>query len=613
MFFDKLLFRVSLAFLYSMYFALEVQAVPPGYHEAKPQTSIKRTSCGSEKTYQQDILTVSANPLGHVFGNEPPTEDRETRDSKKQKPTYDNVEFWADVIASADAAEEEYRKSHVPPAPAADSVDEATFWADVIASADAAEEEYRRSHVPPAPAADSVDEATFWADVIASVDAAEEEYFRRQQTPTSLTPTVSSQGSAVSEQASLVLSPGVQAAHVNLCSLVPDDGAALLVAVTAVEKKYSQGQASQSSPLPITHGQESLASQTSGFSLSASESEPDDDEEEYFEEFRYRQLTTPQDHQQHLIYVINKANRSVLITSNRLSIDMREGNDLFEAVTAACYRGVKFYFYAREVSLQERTVAAMDRLRNLKFDQAEVHSKLLVVDNKQITCGSYDWLSGPWYDENASLVLEGGYLEPVVKRIWDVLKKYRTIDFHSRSYRAVEKALRKLSPLRFQFKNPKNSFELINTPYKHAAFFQECFELAQKQITICVPFITGHKGFLQDILPQPVLLSVLRAGKKLHILYREGDEKVNLLTNLIDQTLSGRYARFRKNITLTPIERLHRKSLFIDDDMYIEGSYNWLSSARTLNDDWSFMEVSILFTGTWAQKLIREFPFSCKF
>jgi phosphatidylserine/phosphatidylglycerophosphate/cardiolipin synthase-like enzyme len=456
-----------------------------------------------------------------------------------------------------------------------DSEDDPEFLAAVTAI----EEEYLRAHPKPEVQHPSKKQKVSEDDLelLAVVTAAEEEYLRTHPRP--------------------------EEPHSSKSS---EDDPEFLAAVSAIEAEYLSQKALSSSATDRQSQNSQLASPALASHIKTPEASQIED---LFDGFSYKQLSTPEDHQQHLINAIHRAKRSILITSYKFSADMREGSDLFEAVQAACYRGVKLYFYANTIQLGESEINSLSRLRNLLLDAATVHSKLLIIDNKQITCGSYDWLAEPWngISQNASLILKGGELEPVVDRIWDVLKKYRNVDFNPYSFGKVEENLRLLPSLTFQFNNPDDSFEILNTPYEHGEVFEDCFQLAQHQLTLCTPFITGDTRFLREILPPKGLINFLRSGKKLNIFYRSGDEKVDFLNMHLEKTLSRRNLRLRKNVTLTPVDGLHRKSLFIDEDQYIEGSYNWLSSARSLDDPHYYMETSLRFTGTWAKELISEF------
>ncbi len=615
MFFDRLFLRVTLALFCSMFCASEMQAVPPGQDLPTPNTSTKRNVSESRRLpqgYSGSSSAILSTPgifssQTLTLGTTPAKENHES-ESKRQKTVEDISEEDAAFFAAVDAAEEEYYRSHPRPislTPQISDQQDLSLFTPSTPSIGGEGEEEKESQV----------EIDFWQTVIAAADVAEEEYSQRLQSQTSLALSSSSQDSAPSQQIPSIPLLGTQSTEVSPYNTTPEEDAALLAAVIAAEERYSQGQASQSSSSPIAYEQESHASQTPGFTSPASESDLDEDSEGHFEGVRYWHLTTPQDHQQYLIDAINSAERSILITSYSLSADMTGRSDLFRAMQSACYRGVHIYLYANEIRLGDRQLDRLERLRNLSFSEAKIHSKLVVVDNKQITCGSYNWLAEPWRGKSldASLILESSDLIPEADNIWHVLKKYRTIDFNPHSLRRVENTLKSLGQSEIPFDNLEDSVSILNTPYQHGDLFEACFEQAQRQLTICAPFISTYPGFLQNILPRNMLRSFLNSGKKLNIFCREGDDKIQLLKNHLNQILSGSYSRLWRNVTLTSVKGLHRKTMFADDDLYIEGSYNWLSSARSLKDPYYYMETSLQFRGTWARELIQEFSFPDEF
>jgi hypothetical protein len=109
----------------------------------------------------------------------------------------------------------------------------------------------------------------------------------------------------------------------------------------------------------------------------------------------------------------------------------------------------------------------------------------------------FDWLAAPWngISQNASLVLKGGELKPVVDRIWDVLKKYRNVDFNPYAFGKVEKNLRLLPPFYLEFKNPDDSFEILNTPMNMEKFSKT----VSNSLNINLPFVLPLLQETQDI------------------------------------------------------------------------------------------------------------------
>lgn len=324
---------------------------------------------------------------------------------------------------------------------------------------------------------------------------------------------------------------------------------------------------------------------------------------DYDDGFNFQHLVTSQEHQGFMVGAINRAKKSVLITSYKFTADIRRGTALCKAIENANKRGVKIYLYADTVA-SIPSINYLSTLNNITVKEDTFHAKLLVVDRTEVACGSYDWLAEPWrgVSENASIVLSGDNLQPVVERLWEVLE----IDLRSHLPAYMQQWLENLPRLEYQFETERNSFFILNTPYQHGQVFLNCFEQARKQVTICIPFISGYGSFLESVMPPELLIDFLRSGKKLNLFYNPEYEK-NRLREYLDPILSRKYQYLRKNINLRAVNGLHRKTLFVDSDQYIEGSYNWLQSAREIEDGYAKMEASIGFTGDEASRLIEKF------
>jgi len=54
------------------------------------------------------------------------------------------------------------------------------------------------------------------------------------------------------------------------------------------------------------------------------------------------------------------------------------------------------------------------------------------------------------------------------------------------------------------------------------------------------------------------------------------------------------------------LERIHSKTLAIDDRIIVEGSFNWLSAVRNPTHPWSRHEVSLRYAGRKAGAMISS-------
>lgn len=59
-------------------------------------------------------------------------------------------------------------------------------------------------------------------------------------------------------------------------------------------------------------------------------------------------------------------------------------------------------------------------------------------------------------------------------------------------------------------------------------------------------------------------------------------------------------------VQVVKTKRVHSKALWIDQDMLIEGSFNWLSAVRQPNSPWCRYETSLIFRGDKVVEMIKK-------
>jgi len=320
------------------------------------------------------------------------------------------------------------------------------------------------------------------------------------------------------------------------------------------------------------------------------------------DEINTKLLNTFESHQDHLFTSMKKAKKSILITSHTFSANLKSQRNLFEALRQASLRNVKVYLYFnKDYGLNGEEIDFLEET-GIKLSNPTVHSKLLIIDKNLITCGSFDWLSDTAYTQSnkeASIVLEGKDLDPFIQDIWETLKKYNRLSYHPNTQDRIERNFRELPSQVLADDTTHEEYELLTTPHQHDEFFLDCLETAKHNITMCSPFITRDRKHLEFIFPKDTLKNFLKVRKTLHIFYRANDENIKFLR----QHLAGLTV---PNLILSPVNNLHRKTLIVDE-AYVEGSFNWLSSARTLEDEYFLMETSFILKGPKAKTFIDAF------
>jgi phosphatidylserine/phosphatidylglycerophosphate/cardiolipin synthase-like enzyme len=312
-------------------------------------------------------------------------------------------------------------------------------------------------------------------------------------------------------------------------------------------------------------------------------------------------LSSYEEHSKFLIKAFNNAKGTLLLTTYNLSGASVNARSFIDVLNRAIARGVKVYFYYDHTDLKEREINELIEVGVFMAD-LNIHSKILAVDNNIFACGSYNWLSGPAYEfksKESTNVLQGEFCKFLKESFWKTLKHYREISYNSSKCFKYDR--------KFEYKSSEvmelekgDEVEILSTPQHHEGFFIECFETAKDSLLICAPFISRDNKFLKYILPRPTVVPFLKSGKTLQIFYRAGDDNIDFL-----------YQHFQNisysNLALTPIDGLHRKSLIVDNKVIAEGSYNWFSSARSLHDDYAYMETSLIFQGPMGDRLIKLF------
>jgi len=324
-----------------------------------------------------------------------------------------------------------------------------------------------------------------------------------------------------------------------------------------------------------------------------------------------RYLSTHEEHQAHLLSSISRASTSILITSWACYINDRNGGGLINGLRDAARRGVKTYLYYQKgsevISLQAGSHPRMLWLKNIQQKQLNIHAKILMVDDT-LTVGSYDWLQDPnqtrWGpSENESICLDPSIGRTFKEGIWSTIRSYRALSFNAHKVNLFEKRFDGIVPVYVQ-PAQDHKVTLLTTPPQHRMEFSNAFELAQNRIIFTVFSVTRLPQLLESFLPLGSLLGCLKRGASVTIIY---NQEKNPADGTLHQHLSFLDPAYRPQITFIPMPNIHQKTLIVDDSTYMIGSYNFLSSADSLLDDYNYMETSVVFRGGAAQLLIKQF------
>lgn len=315
-------------------------------------------------------------------------------------------------------------------------------------------------------------------------------------------------------------------------------------------------------------------------------------------------LSKVDEHQSHLIRSIRQARKSILITSWACYANSRNCPQVINELKERAERGITIYLYfykGKEIKALQGPYQ-----RFVKQNRLNIHAKILLIDDSNLTIGSYDWLQNPNYgspSENESIVLDPRYSD-LNTDIWNAIRSYRALSDNPDEVYSFEDRFNGLAPLSLTRHDNTHQLTLLTTPQMHRDEIQNVWHYAKDRIIMSVFCVTKCRDLLADFLPLDWLQGYLTSGRRLAICYNIDE---NLGSRCLFEHLGDLIRKFHGLLQLIPTPNLHQKTLIVDDDTYMIGSYNLLSSADTLMDPHTYMETSLLIRGDVAKILVRNF------
>lgn len=339
-------------------------------------------------------------------------------------------------------------------------------------------------------------------------------------------------------------------------------------------------------------------------------------------------ISGPDAHKRHLLKSLRNARKSVLIASYGLYINALENKDLFDLFGMLARKNVVIDLYGKNFDVNNRkldkTLSGLLGISQLGFYAINNHSKIIIIDNKILYLGSFNWLeraANP--SENVSIKISGQCAQPIIEAYKAYLRKYFVMhredngtfgDTHEQFSDLFSTDPRYRSK-QVVYRNPsqkKNGFTLLTTPDQHYHFMTSAIRSAQRYVEIHSPFVANAErqkrqgrsvvtlNPLADRLIKKDIFQLSRAGKKLAIYYtREQD------TDILAEHLSS-YIPYG-HVTYTQVPNFHHKILVVDGQKIAIGSWNWLSAdlevAPDANNDYN---TSLLIEGPDATEIIDE-------
>lgn len=156
---------------------------------------------------------------------------------------------------------------------------------------------------------------------------------------------------------------------------------------------------------------------------------------------------------------------------------------------------------------------------------------------------------------------------------------------------------------------PNQFISNINIPVEHIRdleshrnILKNSLNMAQKEVHIVSPFLSWN-AIEQDELDK-LFADVIYRGIKIHVYTDEqlneyqGKKRFNFIKAKDILSTLG--------VNVHILDRIHNKTLWVDDSLLIEGSFNWLSARRQKDDPWCRYETSLLYRGTGVEDMITK-------
>jgi energy-coupling factor transporter ATP-binding protein EcfA2 len=145
-----------------------------------------------------------------------------------------------------------------------------------------------------------------------------------------------------------------------------------------------------------------------------------------------------------------------------------------------------------------------------------------------------------------------------------------------------------------------NKVARINKLQEHVGTLRRAFEVAVSELIIVSPFISIN-AILSDAITELAAKSIEKGVKVIVFTDANLDMKNGKLK---DASAKGREMLMKSGIVLKIINGIHNKTLIVDDDILVEGSFNWLSAVRDEKSPYFRVETSIVLKGEEAKKII---------
>ncbi|MCB0336900.1 MAG: hypothetical protein KDD62_11370, partial [Bdellovibrionales bacterium] len=153
-------------------------------------------------------------------------------------------------------------------------------------------------------------------------------------------------------------------------------------------------------------------------------------------------------------------------------------------------------------------------------------------------------------------------------------------------------------------KIPKSEISRLRSLAEHRRTLKEAFEVAQQRVVVVSPFISIHAIRADGI--EALASAAIQRGIEVTV-YTDCDLDRDESRALRDASKKGRACLRAAGVVLKVCKQVHSKSLIVDSDTLVEGSFNWLSAVRNSQSKFHRLEASWCYHGPTAAKEIYSY------
>lgn len=310
--------------------------------------------------------------------------------------------------------------------------------------------------------------------------------------------------------------------------------------------------------------------------------------------------------------VFREAKSRIIIASTTISHEQLIDIELYQLISEARERDVEITFYHDKTELANNVTEFFVK-QGVKQIRKKACGDWLIADYHLISIGTVIWqtnsstanedsersvsqrsidLDSPddGLIHQSAMVLQGNACEPLID---DILICFEQ---KNQSVTVIDEDVSIIEPevecIRSYVINDRSEFRYLATNNEHQEFFNSIFEAAKKRIIVC--FSNLQRPILhlnQDLIK--------RASSRLVEMYFVCEAGAGI-ENFIRQFKSPK-------VTIFLCSNIMTNTIIVDDNMLVEGCFNWQLEAGQKKSIHDFPSLSLAIKGPVADKLITQF------